>query len=58
LIVAIGSSARPALATARGGHFSFLTFAYNSLSRKLAMTDQDMGAWSCAYDAVENLTKR
>ncbi|MBI4115394.1 MAG: hypothetical protein HY447_02340 [Candidatus Omnitrophica bacterium] len=35
---------------------TFIT--YDSLSRKLSMTDPDMGSWSYQYDVNDNLTKQ
>ncbi len=34
------------------------TITYDSLSRKTAMTDPDMGTWSYAYDLNDNLTSQ
>src|SRR5207237_10258922 len=34
------------------------TMAYDSLSRKTAMHDPDMGNWTYAYDAAGNLTQQ
>ena len=31
---------------------------YDSLGRKLRMDDPDMGRWTYAYDAVDNLTSQ